>query len=161
MWGTIVSYFSKKKETKVDYMKNEKDEAKNEFIKRVTLHEGLRLKPYRCTAGKLSIGIGRNLDDVGISEDEANYLLNNDIKRAEKDLLDTFPWASKISPRRYYVLVEMVFNLGLGRFKQFKNMLIACEKGDWGEASKQALDSLWAKQVGKRAETLTKVLREG
>ena len=132
-----------------------------EFLARIEKHEGLRLKCYRCTAGKLTIGIGRNLDDVGISEDEARYLLANDVKSAENDLLKACPWVSGISKRRYYVLVEMVFNLGIARFKQFKNMLTACENGDWEKAAEQALDSAWHKQVGKRAETLAQVLKEG
>lgn len=134
---------------------------KKEFLERLEKHEGLRLKCYRCTAGKLTIGIGRNLDDVGISEDEARYLLNNDVEKAEKELLKACPWSSSIGKRRFYVLVEMVFNLGIARFKQFKNMLSACEKGDWEKAAEQALDSAWHKQVGKRAETLAKVLVEG
>ena len=143
------------------FKKEKKMDEKKEFLERLEKHEGLRLKCYRCTAGKLTIGIGRNLDDVGISEEEARYLLNNDVERAEKELLKSFPWVSKIGKRRYYVLVEMVFNLGISRFKQFKNMLAACERGDWDKAAEQALNSAWHIQVGKRAETLAKVLMEG
>lgn len=137
------------------------DTEYKEFLARIEKHEGLRLKCYRCTAGKLTIGIGRNLDDVGISEDEARYLLKNDVARAENELVKAFSWVSGISKRRYYVLVEMVFNLGIARFKQFKNMLSACEKGEWDKAAENALDSAWHKQVGKRAETLAQVLKEG
>ena len=150
----------KKKEKVMEIPETETAEYK-EFLARVEKHEGLRLKCYRCTAGKLTIGIGRNLDDVGISEDEARYLLANDVKSAENDLIKACPWVCGIDRKRYYVLVEMVFNLGIARFKQFKNMLSACEKGDWNKAAEQALDSAWHKQVGKRAETLAKILKEG
>ena len=132
-----------------------------DFVDRVQKHEGLRLKPYRCTAGKLTIGYGRNLDDVGISKDEADELLNNDLEVAEKELFNAFPWVVGIDKKRYYVLVEMVFNMGIARFKQFKKMISACEKKDWETASEHALDSAWHKQVGKRAETLAKILKEG
>lgn len=132
-----------------------------DFVDRVQKHEGLRLKPYRCTAGKLTIGYGRNLEDVGISKDEAEDLLITDLEVAEKELLQSFPWMATIGKKRYYVLVEMVFNMGIARFKQFKKMIEYCRTGDYAKAADEALDSAWHKQVGKRAETLAKVLKEG
>ena len=141
--------------------KQELADAYAEFLERVKKHEGLRLKCYRCTAGKLTIGYGRNLDDVGISKEEAEVLLESDVKVAEQELINACPWVASISRRRFYVLVEMVFNLGIARFKQFKNMLTACQNGEWNKAAEQALDSAWHKQVGKRAETLAQVLKEG
>lgn len=135
--------------------------AEKELKERIIKHEGLRLKPYHCPAGKLTIGVGRNIEDNGISESEAYYMLDNDIAQCILELFNNFPWAKNISPRRQGVLIEMIFNMGIARFKQFKNMLAACEKGDWEKAAEQALDSAWHKQVGKRAETLAKVLKEG
>ena len=122
--------------------------------------EGLRLKPYRCTAGKLTIGIGRNLDDVGITEEEAEYLLKNDLERAEKDA-EKFPVYKKLNQNRKDVLIEMVFNLGYARLCGFKKMFSALEKGDYSEAANQMLDSNWHKQVGKRAERLAYFMRIG
>ena len=154
----------KKKEKTLNQIKKEWEEddmAWDEFRERVIKHEGLRLKPYRCTAGKLTIGVGRNLDDVGITEEEAGYLLNHDINNAEKELMKAIPWADTMSRRRYYVFVEMVFNLGISRFMQFKKMIEYCRTGDYEKASEEALDSAWHKQVGKRAETLAKILKEG
>ena len=122
--------------------------------------EGLRLKPYRCTAGKLSIGYGRNLDDVGITKDEAELLLKNDLEKAEKEA-EKFPVYSKLNQARKDVLIEMVFNMGYSRLSGFKKMFEALEKGDYDEAANQMLDSAWHKQVGKRAERLAYFMRIG
>ena len=122
--------------------------------------EGLRLKPYRCTAGKLSIGYGRNLDDCGITKEEAEYLLKNDLERAEKDA-EKFPVYKELNQARKDVLIEMVFNIGYSRLSGFKKMFAALEKGDYSEASNQMLDSSWHKQVGKRAERLASRMKEG
>ncbi|WP_346839811.1 glycoside hydrolase family protein [Microbulbifer sp. SAOS-129_SWC] len=122
--------------------------------------EDLRLRPYRCTAEKLSIGVGRNLDDVGITEDEARYLLANDIRRTLADC-ETIPTFHRLSGVRQRVIANMVFNLGLGRFLGFRKMLAALEVCDWAEAAAQMLDSKWARQVGARAERLAEMMREG
>ena len=122
--------------------------------------EGLRLKPYRCTAGKLTIGYGRNLDDVGITKEEAELFLKNDLEKAEKDA-EKFSVYSKLNQTRKDVLIEMVFNLGYSRLSNFKKMFEALEKGDYDEAANQMLDSSWHKQVGKRAERLAYFMRIG
>lgn len=157
-------WFFKKKEKTVDEIAKDISEecsAWNEMVERCKKHEGFSSKPYKCPAGKLTIGYGRNIEDNGITKDEAEYLLLNDIESARDELLKNYPWASKISYHRRFVLTEMVFNMGIVKFKQFKNMLAACEQGDWNKAAEQALDSAWHKQVGKRAETLAQVLKEG
>lgn len=135
------------------------DDLMVEMVERVKKHEGLRLKPYKCPAGKLSIGYGRNLEDCGITEEEAEELLINDLDKAEEDLRRNFAWAENIDRRKFYALVELVFNMGITRFKGFKKMLGACEKGEWSKASDELLDSLYAKQVGKRAKTLANILK--
>ena len=122
--------------------------------------EGLRLKPYRCTAGKLTIGYGRNLDDVGITKEEAELLIKNDLEKAEKDA-EKFPVYSKLNQARKDVLIEMVFNIGYSRLSGFKKMFEALEKGDYDEAANQMLDSAWHTQVGKRAERLAYFMRIG
>lgn len=116
-------------------------------------HEGLRLKPYVCTAGKLSIGYGRNLDDVGISKQEAEILLDADIEVATESAMQ-YSWWRGLSPNRQDVIIEMIFNLGLTRFLGFKKTIQAIVDEDFVEASVQMLDSKWADQVGKRAITL-------
>ena len=124
------------------------------------LHEGLKLEPYECTAGKLTIGVGRNIEDIGITEDEARYLLDNDILRVCDELDRNLPWWRDLSDARQHVLVDMVFNLGISRFMQFQNTIAAIESGDYDLASKEMLDSRWADQVGNRAKTLSRMMRE-
>lgn len=129
-------------------------------------NEGMRTKPYRCTAGKLTIGVGRNLDDKGITETEALYLLDNDIKDAEADVAHILgaPAATKIMhehPARYAVLVDMAFNMGRERLYGFKNMLAAVRSGEWVDAAMEMLDSRWAEQVKGRAARLSKQMRTG
>jgi lysozyme len=120
----------------------------------LTKHEGVRLTPYRDTVGKLTIGIGRNLDDVGISRAEADYLLANDVRTAQATLTTAFPWFVSLTPVRQDVLVNMCFNMGIGRLKGFKKMLVAMEQGDTLTACHEMLDSKWAHQVGQRANDL-------
>ena len=134
-----------------------KDKLKEQLID----HEGLRLKPYMCTAGKLSIGVGRNLDDNGITKDEALYLLDNDIENALSDCQTLIQGFNAIDDVRKIALIDMMFNLGYNRMSKFIKMLTAIKCGDWEEASKQALDSRWAKQVGRRAEKIAEQLHKG
>jgi len=117
--------------------------------------EDLRLKAYRDTVGKLTIGVGRNLDDRGISKEEAIFMLMNDIAKVRAELEAALPWIDKISPIRQAVLMNMAFNMGIGGLLQFRNTLKFIEQGNFAEASKGMLNSLWAKQVGQRAVRLS------
>jgi lysozyme len=123
------------------------------------LHEGLRLKPYRCTEGKLTIGVGRNLDDRGINKAEALYMLDTDINLVKGAL--GYQWYHDMDPVRKKVIIDMVFNLGLNGFLQFQKMIKALQTGDYLTASKEMLDSKWANQVGSRAVRLSKMLMTG
>ena len=107
------------------------------------------------------MGYGRNLDDVGITEEEATYLLSNDIQLAEKALGNVFADWQGFTENRQQALLNMIFNLGQTRFMGFKKMLLAIQCGDWEEAAKQALDSRWHKQVGQRARELAEMIRNG
>lgn len=129
------------------------------LIERIKRHEGLRLKPYRCTSGKLTIGYGRNLEDNGISVAEADSLLNEDIKRCEAECQKALPWFTRLNSTRQGVIVELDFNLGLTRLLGFKKMLAACEQGNYEQAAREMLDSLWARQVGQRAVTLAELMK--
>lgn len=124
-------------------------------------HEGLRLKPYRDTKGKLTIGVGRNLDDVGITREEALLLLNNDLVRVRREVERAFPWFSRLNPVRKNVVLNMVFNLGLPRFRGFTKTITAIEAKDWERAAREMLESRWAKQVGRRAQELAAMMKEG
>ena len=122
--------------------------------------EGLRLKPYRCSAGRLTIGYGRNLDDVGITEGEAEILLEHDIRRSLADLDRALPWWRTLSGPQQRGLINMRFNLGLTRLLGFKKMLAALQAGDGKLASEEALSSKWADQVGARARRVAALYRK-
>jgi lysozyme len=124
-------------------------------------HEGLRLKPYHCSAKKLTIGVGRNLDDVGITEEEAMVLLGNDISRVITELDQNIPAFSSLNEIRKRVLVDMGFNLGISRLMKFRRMLAALETGNWSQAAVEMMDSRWARQVGSRAERLKLMMETG
>lgn len=122
--------------------------------------EGLSLMPYDCTAGVLTIGYGRAIGINGISQDEAEMLLLNDVTVAANDarqyLGDTAFEA--LNPERQAVLINMAFNLGLSRLRQFVKLRAAILDGDWQEASAQMLSSKWADQVKGRAIRLAEIM---
>lgn len=121
--------------------------------------EGLKLKPYKDSVGKLTIGAGRNLDDVGISEDEAKAMLRADIKTAEAELDREFPWWRGRPEPVQRGLVNMMVNMGAARLRGFSRMLSALHAGDYDTASIEALDSDWARQVGSRAIRIANLFR--
>lgn len=127
----------------------------------LVLHEGFKTKPYRCTAGKLTIGVGRNIEDLGITQDEAEFLLENDIDRCVLELSKSYPWFKNLTDERQDVLIDMAFNLGITRLRGFKNMISAVESGDYVRASAEMLNSSWARQVGNRAKTLAQIMERG
>jgi len=133
----------------------------NRIKAQLVRHESLRLKPYRCTAGKLTIGYGRNLDDKGISKSEAYELLANDIRSCGEQLIDEIPEIySGLDEVRKSVLLNMCFNLGIGGLLEFKNTLAFVAAGDWERAANGMLASKWAKQVGHRAIELSELMRK-
>ena len=134
------------------------DRIKEQLVR----HEGLRLKPYRCTAGKLTIGIGRNLDDCGITQSEAYVMLINDIMNCEKQLQSKIPDIyNGLDEVRKSVLLNMCFNLGINGLLGFKNTLAFVKAGEWERAANNMLVSRWAKQVGRRAIELSELMRKG
>lgn len=123
-------------------------------------HEGVRLYPYRDTVGKLTIGIGRNLDDNGITRDEAEMLLDTDIDEVERHL-NTVDEYLALDRVRQTVLANMCFNLGFYGLMAFRKMWKALARKDYAEAARQMLDSKWARQVGSRADELARTMRTG
>ena len=130
-----------------------------ELMDQIIRHEGMRLKPYKCTSGKLTIGVGRNIEDNGITEAEALILLMNDIERCKWEVETAFSWFTKLDTARYDVLVNMCFNMGISRLWSFKKMLAALKKGDYKTAAIEGLDSRWARQVGNRAIELMNIIK--
>ena len=119
--------------------------------KQLVVHEGLELKPYKCTANKTTIGVGRNIEEVGISEDEAMYLLENDIKNVVAQCQATFSWFDGLTDIRKEAIVNLVFNMGLSTFCKFKNTISYLEQGLYELAGTELLDSNYARQVGQRS----------
>ena len=133
----------------------------NKLIDQIIRHEGLELKPYKCTSDKLTIGIGRNLQDVGISEDEAKYLLMNDLARIDTQMEKLMPWSQNLNPARYDALVNFVFNVGIGTALKFENAMAALKESDFDTAAAELLDSRWSTQVGSRAQELATQIKTG
>ena len=134
---------------------------KQRLAEQLKVHEGLRLKPYKDTVGKWTIGIGRNLEDKGITEQEALFMLNNDVDYFYTNLIKMIPWFKSLSDARQNVLVNMAFNLGVAGLMSFKNALSLTSKGQYNAAASAMLDSKWARQVGYRAEELAEQMRTG
>jgi len=136
--------------------------VREKLLDMLMLHEGLELKPYQCTADKTSIGVGRNLQDLGISEDEAKYLLNNDVDRILKEV-EHWTFLEKLNDVRQAVILDMVFNMGVSTFNAntWVKTFAAIQDEDWEKAANEMLDSKWAKQVGQRAIRLSQMMRKG
>lgn len=123
-------------------------------------YEGFSKLPYKCPTGHLTIGYGHNLEN-GISAAAAEFLLQEDLARAERAVKNAFPWWWKLADARQFVLVDMAFNMGLAGLKGFKKMLASTEQGDYQTAAKEMLASKWAAQVGRRAVELSKIMEKG
>ena len=136
----------------------------------VRRHEGLRLRVYddatgleirpgTIVRGRPTIGWGRNLLDPGITEAEADAMLEADLRRAQSTAEafagDAWAW---LDDRRRAAVIDMAFNLG-GRLMSFRRFRAALLRGDYPTAAREMLDSLWARQVGRRAETLARIMR--
>lgn len=137
-----------------------------EAVKKMLIdNEGLSLKPYHCTAGALSIAVGRNLDSRGVSEEEAMFMLDNDITICEEALDKKYPWWRKLSEKRQSVLIDLMFNLGESRLAKFVNFLQKLETAssaeDYAGAAEELLDSLYAKQLPGRSKRNADLLRGG
>ena len=129
------------------------------LLSSVKFHEGLRLTPYLCTSGVQTIGFGRNLER-GITIQEAELLLLNDLEVSTEEAKQ-FEFYSYLTSNRQDVIVEMIFNLGLTRFKKFKKTIGYINQANHSAAADEMLDSKWADQVGQRAITLSNKFRAG
>ena len=142
-------------------MSNSKAIKNDELKQELTRDEGVRYKPYTCSEGRLTIGIGHNLDDRGLPPHIVDALYEWDIGQAVKDLDHHLPWWDTLGDVRGRALINMAFNLGITRLLSFKKMLEALKAGEYSEAGEHALDSKWATQVGSRAHRIAYMLRTG
>ncbi|MCX8566817.1 MAG: lysozyme [Glomeribacter sp. 1016415] len=130
------------------------------LISELKRDEGERFKPYFDTVGKITIGVGRNLTDGGISQSECEILLHNDIENTLAWLDRNLPWWRILDTVRQRVLINMAFNLG-GKLLTFGNTLVAIQHNDYAAAANGMLASKWATQVGQRALRLANTMRTG
>jgi len=123
-------------------------------------HEGERLSLYVCTAGKISIGIGHNLTDKGISQEMSRFIFKIDLEECILDLSkEIFPGYFHGFPDDIqHVLLDMRFQMGHTGFRRFKKMIVAFKRLNFEEAAKQMRDSRWHKQVPTRANELVKMV---
>ncbi len=127
----------------------------------LVIDEGWKKMPYKDTGGKISIGVGRNLTDVGLSGDEIEVMLTNDIVRAVSAAQNLFSNFQSLSDNRKVVLANMAFNLGQAGLGKFHTLISCVLASDWEGAANAMMSSAWAIQVGKRAERLAKLMRSG
>ncbi len=120
-----------------------------------------RLLAYQDTMGIWTIGFGRNVQERGISVDEAHTLLANDVDDVLDEMARVYPWALKMNAVRQRVLANMLFNLGLAKLSGFVHTLAAMREGRYADAAEGMLASKWARQVGKRAERLAREMATG
>ena len=152
-----------------------------ELLDQLVLHEGLELLPYKDSLGIDTIGIGRNLEHRGLSEEElahlgkdisdicewgitkeqAYYLAENDIKIVEEEVCKAHPCVVELDEIRQRVIIDMAFNIGVPRLNKFVKMWKAIDEQDFAEAKVQMLDSRWANQVGNRAVRLSNAMDTG
>jgi len=133
------------------------------LVKMLKLHEGVRNHVYVCTAGYETIGVGRNISDsgLGLTDEEINILLMNDIERVKKELSSSFSWFVDLDEVRQNAIIDMCFNLGLSRLNQFVKALDGMASKDYDKAADEFMDSRWSQQVGQRAVTVTEMIRTG
>ena len=151
------------------------------LIDQLIIHEGMELKVYKDSLGIDTIGVGRNLEDRGITDGElafmnllrsdiyeqgitegnARWLLSNDIDIIEKELSDVHPCINSLGDVRLRVVLDMAFNMGVPRLCKFKKMWEAIHNASYATAAEEMLDSRWATQVGRRAERLSIAMRTG
>ncbi len=131
-----------------------------EMLKR---HEGVRSHVYLCSAGYETIGVGRNISKsgMGLSDDEVDYLLENDIVRVIKELSSEYPWFKDLDDVRKDAMIDISFNLGATRLRGFKRALAAMEVADYTTAAKEFLDSKWSRDVKGRATELCYMIETG
>ena len=155
---------------------------KEELVQKLITHEGLRLQVYKDTLGIDTIGIGRNLEDrgitdkelewmdipnmdtiyeYGISEADAMYLAQNDVQIVEEELLRSHPCVEELDSVRQLILVDMAFNMGVPRLCKFKKMWAAIHENKFDIAAKEMLDSRWASQVKSRSIKLAHAMHHG
>ena len=135
----------------------------SKLIEMLRRHEGVRSKVYVCSEGYETIGVGRNIaaSGLGLSDDEIDYLLDNDIKRVKAELSSAYPWFDDLNQARQDAMTDISFNIGQTRLRGFVKSIEAMSRGQFDLAADEFMDSRWAVQVGNRADEVTEMIRTG
>lgn len=136
-------------------------ESRKKLKELLVSHESYKQYVYQDTTGHMSIGVGRNLSERGISTTEAFYLLDDDILYFSSKLNHHLGFFSDLNENRQIALIDMAFNLGVQGILAFKNMILALESSDYERAADEMIKSKWAIQVGERANCLANIIRTG
>jgi len=131
-----------------------------ELVKHQRWAEDVRPFPYEDSVGKLTIGVGRNLDDRGLSAEEINFLHQNDLDIIWEEA-SGLPWFAGLDDVRKLVVLDMIFNLGLSRFLGFVKTVEAIVHKDYNRAAREMIDSKWFRQTGRRAKRLVRAMNTG
>lgn len=133
------------------------------LIQRIMLHEGLALKPYKDTLGHWTVGYGHKIlpheTFDTITSEQAKSMLMDDIATARKQAYNAFPWLLGLDETKQGVVIEMVFQLGIGGVGKFQKMISAIRERDYGRAADEMLNSRWARQTPRRCKTLADLMR--
>ena len=136
----------------------------DKIIEMLRLHEGVEQYVYTDHLGYETIGVGRCIRKnvgLGLSDDEINYLLSNDVDRCVKELGASFSWFSALNEARRDAMINLCFQLGLTKLLKFKNFLASMQEGDYEAASTHLLDSLYARQTPARADEVAEIIVSG
>ena len=126
--------------------------------------EGTESCAYQDSLGYWTIGVGRLIDarkGGGLSSDEIDFLLENDIKKITEQIHKFLPWVSKLNEPRQAVMLQMAFQMGIRGLLGFKRTLGSIEDGQFAEAADEMLQSEWAKQTPERANRLAQQMETG
>ena len=126
----------------------------------VEKHEGRRRFAYKCTQGKLTIGVGHNLEAKPLPDSVVDLLFDCDLEDAESDARQ-YAYFDRLNEQRQAAIIDMSFQLGKTRLAQFKKMHAALNVGDFKGASRECLDSLYATQTPSRAQRIAHIIRRG
>lgn len=138
-------------------------------------HEGKRYKPYKCSAGHWTIGIGHNIDAKGLPVDIQAYLTQygkitdamidilyeQDVNQAIEDCLKLYKGFENFTKNRKKALIDFLFNLGFSKTRKFVKANQAINEGRFDDAGYEMKDSLWYHQVGDRADEVIEMLVNG
>lgn len=130
------------------------------LVEMVKQHEGFRQTVYKDSVGKMTVGFGLNVEDKGVSEWEAEFLLRNHLLELEAQLKE-YEWFRIQDRVRKDALIDLAYNLGVTGLLQFKRMIRALKAKDYTQAKAEALDSKWARQVGVRADKISGMIESG